>query len=143
MRSNGKAIRDFIYIEDIVELYKILAKNLFTNPKKFSGQVFNAGTNIKHKTEDIIKKIFLYKKKKKSLEVIFKGMSKNKTRGEISYQYMNYKKLKLYLGWKPKYKFKQTLPSLFKWYGLYFKKKNNDDCNRYDRYNTWEWDKNL
>ena len=35
MRSNGKAIRDFIYIEDIVELYKILAKNLFENPKNF------------------------------------------------------------------------------------------------------------
>ena len=123
MRSNGKAIRDFIYIEDIIELYKILAKNLYKNPKKFSGQVFNAGTNIKHKTKDIIKEIFLYKKKKKSLEAIFKGMSKNKMIGEISYQYMNYKKLKLYLGWKPKYQFKQTLPSLFKWYGLYFKKR--------------------
>ncbi len=123
MRSNGRAIRDFIYIEDIVDLYKILAKNLYKNPKKFSGQVFNAGTNIKHKTKDIIKEIFLYKKKKKSLEVIFKGMSKNKTIGEISYQYMNYKKLKLYLGWKPKYKFKETLPSLFKWYGLYFRER--------------------
>ena len=63
MRSNGKAIRDFIYIEDIVELYKILAKNLFENPKKFSGQVFNAGTNIKHKTEDIIKKNLSLQKK--------------------------------------------------------------------------------
>ena len=123
MRSNGRAIRDFIYIEDIVDLYKILAKNLYKNPKKFSGQVFNAGTNIKHKTKDIIKEIFLYKKKKKALEVIFKGMSKNKTIGEISYQYMNYKKLKLYLGWKPKYKFKETLPSLFKWYGLYFRER--------------------
>ena len=50
-------------------------------------------------------------------------MSKNKTQGEISIQYMDYKKLNSHLGWKPKYSFKQTLPILFKWYGLYFKKK--------------------
>ena len=36
---------------------------------------------------------------------------------------MDYKKLNSHLGWKPKYSFKQTLPILFKWYGLYFKKK--------------------
>ena len=84
MRSNGEAIRDFVYIDDIIELYTLLAQNLFTNPRKFSGQVFNAGTNIKHKIKDIIKEIFLYKKKDKLLKNIFKGMSKNKTRGEIS-----------------------------------------------------------
>ena len=49
-------------------------------------------------------------------------MYKNKTRGEISIQFMDYKKLNLFLGWKPKYKFKQTLPELFKWYQSYFKK---------------------
>ena len=123
MRSNGEAIRDFVYIDDIIELYSLLAQNLFTNPKKFSGQVFNAGTNIKHKIKDIIKEIFVYKKKNKLLKNIFKGMSKNKTQGEISIQYMDYKKLYSHLGWKPKYSFKQTLPILFKWYGLYFKKK--------------------
>ena len=78
MRSNGKAIRDFIYIEDIIELYKILAKNLYKNPKKFSGQVFNAGTNIKHKTKDIIKEIFLYKKKKNHLRLFLKVCQKTK-----------------------------------------------------------------
>lgn len=123
MRSNGEAIRDFVYIDDIIELYTLLAQNLFTNPRKFSGQVFNAGTNIKHKIKDIIKEIFLYKKKNKLLKNIFKGMSKNKTRGEISIQYMDYEKLHSHLGWKPKYSFKQTLPILFKWYRLYFKKK--------------------
>ena len=35
MRSDGQSIRDFIYIEDIVDLYKLLSKNLYLNPKKF------------------------------------------------------------------------------------------------------------
>ena len=63
MRSNGEAQRDFVYIDDIIELYSLLAQNLFVNPKKFSGQVFNAGTNIKHKIKDIIKEIFALQKK--------------------------------------------------------------------------------
>ncbi len=124
LRSNGESVRDFVYIDDIVELYKLLAKNLFFNPKKFSGQVFNAGTNVKHKIKDIIKDIFLYKKKNKMLKNILKGISKNKTYGEISFQYMDYQKLNSFLGWRPKYSFKKTLPALFKWYGLYLKKRN-------------------
>ena len=31
MRGNGKSIRDFIYIDDIVDLYKLLSKNLLKN----------------------------------------------------------------------------------------------------------------
>ncbi len=33
MRSDGEAIRDFIYVKDIIELYKLLAKNLYLSPK--------------------------------------------------------------------------------------------------------------
>ena len=49
MRSNGESVRDFVYIDDIVELYKLLAKNLFVNPKKFSGKFLMQGQilNIK------------------------------------------------------------------------------------------------
>ena len=49
MRSNGLAIRDFVYIDDIIELYKILSK-IYIQIQKFSGQIFNAGTNLKHKS---------------------------------------------------------------------------------------------
>ena len=69
MRGDGQAIRDFVYIDDIIELYKLLSKNLYLNPKKFSGQVFNAGTNIKHKIKDILEQIFLYAKKKKNFKL--------------------------------------------------------------------------
>ena len=61
-------IRDFVHVNDIVELYKLLSKNLYQNPKKFSGEVFNAGTNIKHKIKDIVKKIFILTKKEKDLK---------------------------------------------------------------------------
>ena len=123
IRSNGESIRDFVYINDIVELYKKLAKNLYEDPKKFSGQVFNAGTNIRHKTKDILKEVFIYAKKKKEQNNIFKKMHKNKTSGELAAQYMDYEKLNTYLGWKPKFKFTNTLPTLFNWYKKYFRQK--------------------
>ena len=123
IRSNGESIRDFVYIDDIVNLYKLLAENLYKNPKKFSGEVFNAGTNIRHKIKDIIKEIFTYGKKNKELKEIFIKMHKNKTSGELVAQYMDYEKLNNYLGWKPKFKFSNTLPDLFNWYKKYFKKK--------------------
>ena len=123
IRSNGESIRDFVYIDDIVDLYKLLSKNLYINPKKFSGEVFNAGTNVRHKIKDIIKEIFEHAKKKKELKNIFKKMHKNKTSGELAAQYMDYEKLNNYLGWKPKFKFSHALPYLFNWYKEYFKRK--------------------
>ncbi len=122
MRSDGEAIRDFVYINDIIDLYKLLAKNLYLYPKKYSGEVFNAGTNIKYKIKDIVKSIFIYTKKENQLKKIFKKIKNNKTKGELSAQYMDYKKLKKYFGWKPKYKFSNTLPELIEWYKKFFLK---------------------
>ena len=123
VRSDGKAIRDFVYIDDIVDLYKLLSKNLYCNPKKFSGQIFNAGTNKKYKIKDILKIIFTYANKKEELKKVNKQMLGKKTTGELSFQFMDYKKLYRYLGWKPKYEFIHTMPNLFEWYKEYFKDK--------------------
>ena len=123
MRSDGEAIRDFIYIDDIVDLYKLLAHKLYKNPKKYSGEVFNAGTNLKHKIKDIVSQVFIFANKKKELNQLLKLIKKNKTKGELSIQYMDYEKLYLYFKWKPKFKFQETLPSLFRWYKGYLKKK--------------------
>ena len=122
MRSDGEAVRDFVHIYDIIDLYKLLSENLYFNPKKFSGEVFNAGTNVKHKIRDIVKKIFVLNKKEKELKKVFKMIKKNKTKGEITAQFMDYEKLKLFLGWKPKFKLENSLPKLIRWYSKYFKK---------------------
>ena len=85
MRSDCEAIRDFIYVKDIIELYKLLAKNLYLYPKKYSGEVFNAGTNVKYKIKDVVKKIFIFTKKQDQLRNVFRKIKKNKTKGEISH----------------------------------------------------------
>jgi len=122
IRGNGESIRDYIYIDDIVDVYKLLSKQLYIDPKKYSGEIFNAGTNTPHKTKEILKKIFLYKGKIKEFKKITNNMKKNKTSGELSIQYMDYKKLYDYFGWKPKGKFNSNLPKVYNWYKSYFKK---------------------
>jgi CDP-glucose 4,6-dehydratase len=121
LRSDGKSIRDFIYIKDIVDIYKLLATKLFLNPIKYRGEVFNAGTNKPHKIKDIVSIVYEYKNEKKLLERTLKNIKKNKTKGEISVQYMNYKKLNKYFKWKPKYSVKSSLSETIKWYQKYFK----------------------
>tara|TARA_Y100000590_G_scaffold465293_1_gene637198 strand:- start:2892 stop:3914 length:1023 start_codon:yes stop_codon:yes gene_type:complete len=122
MRGDGESVRDYIYINDIIDLYKLLAKKLYKNPKKYSGEIFNAGTNIPHKTKNILKRVFLYRNKNKELKEVIKKMKKNKTSGELSIQYMDYKKLNKYFNWKPKHKFEAVLPKVYQWYENYFKK---------------------
>ena len=49
--------------------------------------------------------------KRKRTKKIYKKMKNNKTTGELSVQYMDYKKLNDYLGWRPKNDFTKTLPN--------------------------------
>ena len=62
----------------------------------------------------------MYSKREKELVNIIKKLKNKKTSGELSVQFMDFKKLYKYFKWKPKYKFEKTLPSLFNWYEEYF-----------------------
>ena len=120
-RGNGCDIRDYVYINDIVDLYLLLAKNLYKKPK-LRGEIFNAGTNQPLRVKEIVKKFYFHKKEFKKFSKITKLMSKKKTRGEIPYQFMDYSKLNKFFGWKPKYKFDDTIDEVLNWYYKYLKK---------------------
>jgi CDP-glucose 4,6-dehydratase len=124
-RGNGKDTRDFLYVEDVAEIYEILARELTQN-KKLSGHIFNAGTNEKFKVEDIIKKIFLKNKNKKDLNKILSKLPKRKTEGEIKNQLMNFDKLYKFFKWKPKTNFDKGLDKTIIWYKKFL---NNDSNN--------------
>ena len=120
-RGDGSDLRDYVYINDIVDLYLLLSKNLYSNPN-LRGEIFNAGVNKPIKVKDVIKKFYLSRNKKEELKIILKLMKSKKSKGEIPFQYMDYKKLKKYFGWQPKYEFKDTINDVFDWYEKYFNK---------------------
>ena len=121
-RGNGENVRDFLYVKDVVDLYLIIAKKLFLNPKKLSGQIFNAGSNKPKKIKDIVKIIFTNSNKNKEYVKIQKAFKNKKAIGEIDYQYMDHKKAKKYFGWSPKYNFSCGIIETYKWYKNNIKK---------------------
>ncbi len=120
-RGDGSDLRDYVYIDDIVDLYLLLSKNLYLN-QNLRGEIFNAGVNKPIKVKEVIKKFYLSRNKNEEFKLILKLMKSKKSKGEIPFQYMDYKKLKKYFGWQPKYEFKDTINNVFDWYEKYFNK---------------------
>jgi len=110
--SDGKQLRDFIYINDVISaIIKALKK------KNAVGQIFNLGSGKPKKLRKIIKEIS---------SIINKGVpdyGKVKLRkDEMSKIYPNISKTKKILNWKPKTSFKIGLKRTIQ----YYKKKFNN-----------------
>jgi len=119
-RGNGLHIRDYIYIDDVVDLYLLFAEKLTLDPK-LRGEIFNAGTNQPKRVKDIVETIFSLLKKEEQYRLITEKWSDRQTTGEILYQYMGYEKLRTYFGWKPLVGFEKGLQVTISWYEKYFK----------------------
>jgi len=118
-RGDGNSERDFLYIDDVINLYFLIAENLYNNPKKIRGEVFNAGSNKPLKVKEVIEKIFKISGKDRDLKKIQNYYKKKKTSGEIYFQSMDYKKVNKYFGWEPKYKFDEGIVETYNWYKKY------------------------
>jgi len=118
-RGNGSQIRDFIFVEDVVELYLRMGETLAQAPRKIAGQVFNAGTNSPISVREILERIYTMAGDKKGLAKILRLMKGKKTIGEIDCQYMDFEKVNRYFGWKPRHDFDEGLQKTFQWFRRY------------------------
>ena len=123
-RGDGSQERDFMYVDDVVSLYLCIAESLALNPKKYMGEIFNAGTNTIHTVNSVIENIFDLIGNSNDLNNIKKNMIGKKTIGEIDCQYMDYEKVNKYFGWKPKIDFQSGLEKNIEWYRKYLKNIN-------------------
>jgi len=115
IRSDGTFKRDYIYVEDAVDSYITIAENLHKN--RIKGQSFNFGNEKPLKVMEIVKEI----QKLMSKEDI-KPKILNIAKGEIKDQYLNSKKARKMLKWKPHYTLEKGLKETIKWYKNFFKK---------------------
>ena len=106
IRSNGKYVRDYLYVKDVANGYVLLAKNI----NKVKGEVFNFGSNETLSVLDLIK--IVEKNLSKKIEYKILNTAKN----EIPYQSLDYSKIKKTLGWKPKENIKSTVERILGWY---------------------------
>lgn len=106
IRSNGKFIRDYIYVSDIVDGYILLAEKI--RKLKLKGEAFNFSDEKPKRVLEVVEKIYQLMKKEKRYKIL------NKAEYEIKNQYLSSKKSKRILGWKPRYSFESGLKETIK-----------------------------
>ncbi len=111
IRSNGKYVRDYLYVKDVVDGYILLAENI----EKIKGEAFNFGSNETLNVLDLIKLVGKVSNKK------IKYIILNNAKNEIPYQSLDYSKIKKTLGWKPKENIKSTVEKILNWYSKFLK----------------------
>jgi nucleoside-diphosphate-sugar epimerase len=105
--SSPKPVRDYIFIEDVVEAYLLAIKNI----KKIKGEIFNLGTGKQTTIAKVVE--------------IIKGITKSKIKPrygklelvqtEPNFWLADISKIKKLLNWQPKYNLKQGLKKTIIW----------------------------
>ena len=109
IRSNGKFTRDYIYVQDIVEGYLVLAQNL--NKQNVIGEAFNfsceSPMSVLEMHDQIIKACGNGSPQPKIL---------NQAMHEIQDQYLSSSKARQLIKWKPRKTLSQGLKETIAWY---------------------------
>jgi CDP-glucose 4,6-dehydratase len=122
-RGNGSMMRDFLFIDDVVDLYIRIAESLSTDKENISSQIFNAGTNKPKTVKYILEKIFTLTDASDAFLRILQEMKNKATVGEIDCQYMDYQKVEDYFGWAPQHSLEDGISKTIEWYKRYLQRK--------------------
>lgn len=115
VRSDGKFTRDYIYVDDIVDGYILLAENL--QKQKLGGESINFSGENPIAVLDLVKKISKLDNKKLNYKIL------NQAKYEIKHQYLCSAKARRILDWRPKYSLAEGLLKTLGWYRARIKKK--------------------
>ena len=110
IRSSGKLVRDYLYVDDAVNAYYMIMKTLekYKNKKLL---IYNVGSKYNLSVLQLVNLILDLMKKKYLKPIIM-----NKSKQEINFQKLNDDKIKRELGWKQKVSLKKGLFRTIRWY---------------------------
>lgn len=118
-RGNGQQVRDFIFVEDVVDLYLRMAEQLAANPARFRGQVYNAGTNQPRSVRQVLEAVYRLTGRARAFKAILEMMQGKETVGEIDCQYMDFRKVSRDFGWAPRHSFEEGITQTIEWFRGY------------------------
>jgi len=113
IRSDGKYIRDYIYVDDGSRAYTLLAEALGARPE-LAGEVFNFSYERRMDVLGLVQVILQRMGSTLSPEV------RNEATNEIRNQYLDASKAKTVLDWKGAYSLEESLGATIDWYRRYF-----------------------
>jgi CDP-glucose 4,6-dehydratase len=113
IRSTGKMLRDYMYVEDAVDGYIHLAKAVKDN--EVCGEAFNFGTGHPITAIDLVEKIIQLSDTSLTCRVL--GQESGY---EIKDQFMDSKKAEQLIQWQPRYSLDQGLNKTIQWYRQWY-----------------------
>ena len=115
LRSNGKFLRDYLFIDDVINGYIMLGKAM--QNKKVKGIAINFGSGKPITVLNLVKQMLKINNNNSKFYII-----KNKVKNEIKDQYSGYQLAKETIHWKPKISLEEGLVKTFSWYKKRIKK---------------------
>lgn len=114
IRSDGQFVRDYFYVEDGVQAYKILAENLIQN-SKLHGLAFNFSNEIQITVLELVDLIL------RLMHSSLKPDIRNEASNEIRHQYLSAAEARKALNWAPLFTLEQGMSRTISWYQDFLK----------------------
>ena len=109
IRSDGKFVRDYFYVEDGTVANMSLAEKLAANPA-LKGQAFNFSNEIQVTVLELVQHIL------KLMDSNLEPELRNEAVNEIRQQYLSAEKARQVLGWRPLFSLDEGLRATVAWY---------------------------
>ena len=106
LRSDGKFVRDYLYVKDVVEGYLLLAENI----DKAKGEAYNFGSKETLTVLQVLETLHYALDEKIDYKIL------NQAKNEIPYQSLNFNKVEKAFGWKPRFTINGTAEKMRVWY---------------------------
>ncbi len=114
IRSDGAFVRDYLYVRDGVRAYMRLAEAL--DRADVRGQAFNCGTDAPVSVLEMTRLILALSPHPDLEPVVL-----NEAQNEIQEQYLDSRRIKQLLDWRPAWSREAALRETFAWYADYFR----------------------
>ncbi len=112
IRSDGKFVRDYFYVEDGAAAYTLLAEELAKNPA-LRGEAFNFSNEIQLTVTDVVSRIAKLMNSNLTPDI------RNEASNEIRLQYLSAAKARKMFDWKPLFSTDEALAKTVAWYTQY------------------------
>jgi CDP-glucose 4,6-dehydratase len=109
IRSDGRFVRDYFYVEDGAAAYTLLAERMAADPS-LAGEAFNFSNEIQVSVLDLVDRI------RAAMESDLQPQILNEASNEITHQFLSAAKARERLGWFPQYDLESGLRATIQWY---------------------------
>jgi CDP-glucose 4,6-dehydratase len=118
IRSDGKYVRDYFYVEDAADAHLMLAENLPDKPK-LHGEAFNFSNETNVTVLELVEKMVTL------MGLDLRPEVRNETSNEIRFQMLSAAKARCEFGWHPRFTLDEGLRTAIAWYREYLKRKGD------------------